>query len=561
MADQMKKRFVSDELFPPVPASYYERMEDVLASLPEQHKTVGSLSRKQILILAAALLVLLAAGTALAVGISRMKEVKDSSQNVVSAYQAIVQNESSDLPVSGGPEEAVPTPYVTLKKYETNENGEWQPQEIEDINVLQTVDDLTLRLDRLDFNGMNNHLMVTFWIEAEKARPYLLQDLRLSVNGGEPMDSISEAYRPQSPEPGATPMPSPTPLVADEWFNDKMDEVNPVFEFPSNPLRPGTVFSITGTLNGTPFSLTYDLSEEAFERLRARELGTLQAISETLSAVPEETIPVNASMRGMAVEEVAVKDHYLYVVYHYDREYRSDPNNITGPAYDEYDKGIRVAVDGMLSDVDFISSSTDENGDMHMIERAYFPYGETVPKESLIGFLWTVFRVNWEKGEAYGPGDETEYLDWRKESAELSAADYGTDYAAKPDQSCKVFRLTEMIYLNKNAGGQLAVILETDEPVKNALKGRENQPVVTVAGITLDNEVSYVQDPDSFDGGTDDGGRRNSFWLYCPAYRTLPETFEVTVSWRGGTVSFTMQKTDFKAEILDFDTYDRILNF
>ena len=171
MADQMKKQFVSDELFPPVPAAYHERMEEVLASLPEE-RTVGlSLTRKQILILAAALLVLLAAGTALAVGISRMQEVRDSSQTVVSAYQAIVKNESSDIPVSDGTDVAVPTPYVTLKKYETDDNGEWQPQEIEEINVVQTVGDLTLRFDRLDFNGMNNHLMVTFWIEAEKARP------------------------------------------------------------------------------------------------------------------------------------------------------------------------------------------------------------------------------------------------------------------------------------------------------------------------------------------------------------------------------------------------------
>ena len=132
MADQMKKQFVSDELFPPVPAAYHERMEEVLASLPEE-RTVGlSLTRKQILILAAALLVLLAAGTALAVGISRMQEVRDSSQTVVSAYQAIVKNESSDIPVSDGTDVAVPTPYVTLKKYETDDNGNVVWEEYQD---------------------------------------------------------------------------------------------------------------------------------------------------------------------------------------------------------------------------------------------------------------------------------------------------------------------------------------------------------------------------------------------------------------------------------------------
>ena len=105
------------------------------------------------------------------------------------------------------------------------------------------------------------------------------------------------------------------------------------------------------------------------------------------------------------------------------------------------------------------------------------------------------------------------------------------------------------------------MILETDEPVKNALYGPENQPVVTVNGVTLDNETSYVAYPDQFIGGTANGGRLNGFWLYSPAYRTLPDTFDVTVSWRGETVTIPMQKTDFEPIVLDSDAYDSVLNF
>ena len=59
---------------------------------------------------------------------------------------------------------------------------------------------------------------------------------------------------------------------------------------------------------------------------------------------------------------------------------------------------------------------------------------------------------------------------------------------------------------------------------------------------------------------SDKGGKRNSFWLFAPAYRTLPDTFDVTVTWRGETVSFSMQKSDFEARTVDWDAYKKILN-
>ncbi|MBQ1564524.1 MAG: hypothetical protein IIZ82_00195, partial [Clostridia bacterium] len=220
-----------------------------------------------------------------------------------------------------------------------------------------------------------------------------------------------------------------------------------------------------------------------------------------------------------------------------------------------------TTVDGMLSFNDFISSTKGEDGENHQIDRAYFPYDGVMPDESLIGFGRSIFRVNWKNKTVTAPKDDAEYDAWRKESAELSAKDYGTDFLAKPEIACDSFKVKEMIYLNKSAEGQLAVILETDEPVKDALHGRDRQPVVTVNGVTLENEITYIQDPNDFCGGSKNGGKLNGFWLYCPAYRTLPETFEVTVSWRGDTVTFTMHKSDFEETFVDVPEYKTLLGF
>ena len=101
------KQFSSDSLFPPVPASYRARMEDVLESLPANQTTIRPLSKKQLLILAAALIVLLLAGTAVAVGISQMQSVRDSAAQTVSVYHAIVEGSANAVQSEAG-ENAVP---------------------------------------------------------------------------------------------------------------------------------------------------------------------------------------------------------------------------------------------------------------------------------------------------------------------------------------------------------------------------------------------------------------------------------------------------------------------
>ena len=543
-----------ESLLPPVPESYRLRMEDTLAALPvESPRTVsiGRFTKKQLIILIAALITLLTVGTAMAVAISRMGEVRDGAQSTLAYYQSVVNGDGTAESV---PDSAVPTPYVIMQDFETDNNGEWRPSEITHIDVSDSIGELTIRLKGLFPNYGDGRLMADIWIEADHAQPYSLENLRISVNGGEPIPTIDFRTKQQW---NAT----PTPYSAEEWFSDTFDILDPIFELSRNPLSPGMTFEITGTLNGETFSLFYDFSREAYEAMKAEQLGELDAIGQILSGVPEDAIPVNASMRGMVIDEIALKDHFLYAVMHNDGEYRSNPNNPIGGAYDEYDSGIFMTVDGMLSNIEFVSGAEDKNGVGYAIYYAYYPYGDTMPDESLIGFRWTVFRVNWKTRQVTVPKDETEYLAWRRESMELASQYHQNDYLAKPEQACNAFTVKEMIYLNKSAEGQLALILATDEPVMDAQHGMDKQPVVTVNGTKLVNETCYVQTPNDFDGGSKDGGKLNGFWLYCPAYRTLPDTFEVTVSWCGGTVTFTMHKSDFEAAYVDVPAYKSLLGF
>lgn len=547
----MQNNNVYEKLLPPVPESYRTRMEDALAALPvesERTITVSRFTKKQIIILIAALITLLTVGTAMAVAISRMEEVRGDAQKTIAYYQSIINGDGMDETLLNN---AVPTPYVIMQEFETDDNGEWRPTEIDHIDVSDTVGAFTIRLKSLSPNYGDGRLMADIWIEADHAQPYTLENLRISVNGGDPIPTIDHRSEQQW---SAT----PTPYAAEEWFSDTFDILDPIFALSGNPLSPGTTFEITGKLNGEPFSLFYDFSREAYEAMKAEQLNELDAIGQVLSGVPDDAIPVNASIGGTVIEEIALKDHFLYVVEHYDAD---NPNHSKYTDYSGFSDGINMTVDGMKSTVEFVSAADDENGVNHGLYYAYYPYDDPMPNESLISFQRTVFRVNWEKRTVTVPKDEAECSAWRKENADLCAKDYGTDYLAKPEQACSAFTVKEMIYLNKSAEGQLALILETDEPVKDAQHGADKQPIVIVNGTTLVNETCYVQTPNDFYGGSKDGGKLNGFWLLCPAYRTLPDTFEVTVTWRGDSVTFTMHKSDFETACVDVPAYKSLLGF
>ena len=514
--------------------------------------------RKRTLTILIAAAILLMAGTALALGINAMIGARDRAQTAIASYQAVLEGKglpenSAELPGSSVP---VPSPYITYAKFNADEAGKWLPDTIPDIDVTDQAGGLTVRLDALISRAEFDQLACYLIVEGAKPVPYALSELRLSINGGEPLKTRAEMDREQNQSYSS--QPTPTPFEA--WSMDDSDTNYLTFPLAGNPLRAGSTFVLTGKLNGEPFTLTYDFTEEKYEQLRQTQLQEVGAIGAVIDAIPDETIPVNVTGCGYLVEEIALADHFIYYVDTLDPAWPAGKDH-PSPPYDTYDEGLWVAVDGMLYEDEFVSASDDENGVHHGIYRAYFPYDESnLPATSLLSMSRVIFRIDWATKQVTGPRDQAEYEAWRKESMELSAPDYGTDYIAKCDAKADTFRVTQAVYLN-NWMGYFALVVETDEPVDKPLYGMDRQPVVTVNGVRLNNHTNYIQTPNDFMGGFDQDGKRVGFWLDAPALRLMPDTFDVTVSWNGSETAFTLHKSDFQPGDAQHGEYHRLFGF
>ena len=514
--------------------------------------------KKRTLTILIAAAILLIGGTALAFGISAMIGTRDRAAQAVASYQAVLEGKglpegSVELPENSVPH---PSPYITYAQFQTGEDGKWLPSALPDLNVSTQAGELTVRMENLAYSTDHQRLWLYLWIEGEKPVPYALTDMRLSINGGESLKTMEELLFEQ--EGGGL---RPTPLPYADWDFDDRDDNMVTFPVEGNPLRAGNTFTLTGKLNGEPFTLTYAFTEERYEELRQTQLQEVNAIGAVISAIPDETIPVNVAARWSLIEDMAITDHFLYYT-----ETRDPSVTITeGPRpsapYDTYDDGMWTVVDGMIYEDEFVSAADDENGVNHTIYRAYFPYDDgNLPKESLVSLRGIVFRIEWATGKVTGPKDEAEYQAWRKESMELSAPDYGKDYIAKVSAKADTFRVTQAVYLN-NWMGYFALVVETDEPVEKPLYGMDRQPEVILNGVRLNNHTNYIQTPNDFMGGSDKDGKRVGFWLDAPALRLLPDTFEITVTWNGSSVTFTLHKSDFAPGDAQHGEYKRLFGF
>ena len=538
------------------------RMIDRMRALNEiepqpQPVRVSRRLKKRTLTVLMAAAILLIGGTALAIGINAMIGARDRAARAVASYQAVLEGhgvpETVELPVNSVP---VPSAYITYSKFQADEAGKWLPDAIPDMDVTAQAGGLTVRfaelISRTEFDQLACYLIV----EGEKPVPYGLTEIRLSIDGGEPLKTLAEMEREQNRGYGS--QPTPTPFEA--WNMDDNDTNYLTFPMEGNPLRAGNTFTLTGKLNGEAFTLTYDFTEEKYEQLRQTQLQEVSAIGAVIDAIPDETIPVNVTGRGYLVEEIALADHFIYYVDTLDPAWPAGKDHPSAP-YDTYDEGLWVAVDGMLYEDEFVSASDDENGVHHGIYRAYFPYDDgNLPRESLVSLVGVVFRIEWATGKVTGPKDQAEYEAWRKESMELSAPDYGTDYMAKVSAKADTFTVSEVIYFNGWAG-YFGLVVETDEAVDKPLYGMDRQPVVTLNGVKLNNHTNYIQTPNDFMGGTDHDGKRVGFWLDAPALRLMPDTFDVTVSWNGSETTFTLSKSDFQAGDAQHGEYHRLFGF
>lgn len=537
------------------------RMIDRMRALNEiepqpQPVRVSRRLKKRTLTVLMAAAILLIGGTALALGISAMIGTRDRAARAVASYQAVLEGQGQATTAANASGEPEPSPYITYAQFNSDEEGKWLPDALPDLDLTAQAGGLTVRLENLEYGAENKRLAGYLWIEGAKPAPYALDQLRLSINGGEPI--MTEADIRRQAYNGNRPLPTATPF--EDWAFDTMDENWISFPMEGNPLRAGNTFTLTGKLNGEAFTLTYDFSEERYEELRQTQLQEVNAIGAVIDAIPDETIPVNVTGGGYMVEEIALVDHFIYYTATLDPAWPAGKDH-PSPPYDTYDEGLWMAVDGMLYEDEFVSASDDENGVNHGIYRAYFPYDESnLPKESLLSMHRVIFRIDWATKQVTGPKDQAEYEAWRKESMELSAPDYGTDYIAKLSAKADTFTVSQVVYLN-NWAGYFGLVVETDQPVDKPLYGMDRQPVVTVNGVKLNNHTNYIQTPNDFMGGYDRDGKRVGFWLDAPALRLLPDTFDVTVSWNGSETTFALHKSDFQPGDAQHGEYQRLFGF
>ena len=547
-SDTFKQRMV---------ARMQELNEAEPAAAPRRTVSVSRRVRKRTLTLLIAAAILLIGGTALAIGINAMIGARDRAQTAIASYQAVL--EGKGLPEDGanlpGNSVPVPSPYITYSKFQADEDGKWMPDEIRDIDVSAPAGELTVRLTALISRTEFEQLACYLQVEGTKPVPYALTELRLSINGGEPLKTRSELEWEQN---HSSYRATPQPLA--DWNTDNSDTNYLTFPLEGNPLRAGSTFTLTGKLNGEAFELSYTFTEERYEQMRQTQLQEVGAMAAVINAIPDETIPVNVTGCGYMVEEIALVDHFIYFTVTRDSAWPAGKDH-PGAPYDTYDQGIWMAVDGMVYEDEFVSASDDENGVNHAIYRAYFPYDETnLPATSLLSMSRVIFRVEWATGKVTGPKDEAEYEAWRKESMELSSPDYGVDYMAKLSAKADTFTVSEVIYFNSWAG-YFGLVMETDQPVDKPLYGMDRQPVVTVNGVRLNNHTNYIQTPNDFMGGTDKSGKRVGFWLDAPALRLMPDEFQVTVSWNGSETAFTLHKADFDRGDAQHGEYHKLFGF
>jgi hypothetical protein len=539
---------VYNTLLPKVPEDYRSRMEDVLAALPVDSATRSvsfpRFGKKKLILLIAALVTLLSVGTAFAIGVSRMQEVRDVGLEKVNAISDFVND--TDHPDATQPDNTLGSSgSVPIAVGTRDENGRWQPWSLQELNESVQVGSFTVRLDSIHYYGRaTNPVEVLCYVESETTVSYQLAPCTLSIDGAEPVPESDGDLRAKRSDANRSSSASNA--------NGQSDLLLLSFETENkNPFRPGATFTLSSELNGQPFTLTYKLTKERFENFRQNMLNDIEHYATELRSIPEDTIPLDIVCNSSRILDIAVKDHWLYYTYEPDKAYWEGRETGKDPLpYGSFDGGgLYTVVDGMYCPDEFISSKRtgEDMRDFIELARVYLPYGKTLPAVSLVSISGASFRIEWATGKVTLPKDETEWLAWRQEcEANFNYyADYDANYVAKPNAQADTFTVTDLMYNNRmGLKGMIGLVLETETPVKKPHNGKDNQPVVTINGTTLEGMTVEYGLTDRYEGGSENGGKRVGFLLYGPAYRTLPDSFEVTIAWNGSSTTFTMHKSD-----------------
>ena len=192
MEDRYSSAFDQVRASDSMKARMVDRMRQMNETEPQPVRVPQRLRKRTLTILIAAA-ILLIGGTALALGISAMIGTRDRAARAVASYQAVLEGqgvpETVELPVNSVP---VPSAYITYSKFQADEAGKWLPDAIPNIDVTAPAGGLTVRLSELISRTEFDQLACYLIVEGEKPVPYALTEIRMSINGGEPLKTRSE---------------------------------------------------------------------------------------------------------------------------------------------------------------------------------------------------------------------------------------------------------------------------------------------------------------------------------------------------------------------------------
>ena len=486
--------------------SVKERIDAQTAVPTVREKRQLRISPRMIIVLAAAAALLIASVTYAAVAL-RNRAFKEQTNAVL--------------------EEQIETVTEPLNP-ETNEG--WQPNHVilfddvvgtEEI-VSAEVADGTVFLQELWSSG-KTELWAHFKFEPKQKAAFSVTDLAASVNGAEPKKPL-----------WADPFNSEDGSHAGERYFAYAS-----FAVSQNPFLPGATFAFTGKVNGEPFTLTYTFTEETYRTMQQSVIDAANEHKEIVNAIPDEGSAVNYHHDNMTLLEVAVNGNRMYFTVVGDGTPSSEPR-----PYGDYDSGIWPVIDGRISEYYYLGN-VDQQYPEGTVYSTVLPYPEGKrPQESLISYDAIVFRYEWATGKVTVPKNDSEYEAWRRESMELSKPYCEEDWIWHTDAQGTSFSVADLIFHNRSLNGIIGVVLASDTPFESGrFETAEDAPIVTVNGIRL-LHLGEVDPLESLMAGVSKDRCRKGYLMVGAAIADLPETFTVSVTYRGETVETTLRLSD-----------------
>ncbi len=495
-----------DSVLPPVPENYRARMEAALEALPVERSRTGSIrrfSKKQMIILVAALITLLTVSVTFAAVIT-MTRNRTFKEQTNAALDETIQTVTQPLNV------------------DTHEG--WQPNHlILHDNVMRTKEDVlcsvsdgVMQLTELGYVGSEG-MTAEFFFHTERDIPCEITDLAVAVNDG----TAQQAY-----ENGQF------------VYTEGHYCAGAYFKCDGNPIWPGTTFTFTGKVNGEPFRLTYTFTETTYQTLQQGIVDSANEHKAILEQIPDEGTPVGYELRNVILEEVSVGNHCMYfTTLHSPNARRYTPDDKL--PYSKYDRGIWPVIDGRTGDFYYLGTIDAENPD-GTVYCTYLPYtDEQLPQESLISFEGIVFRYEWETGKVTLPQDDAEYQAWRKESEELSAELCETDWIWQFDEKLGDVSVTDLIFHTRSMWSDIGIAFESEQ----GFSEDEEPPKVLINGVEL-KHVGKINPLTDLTPYVRSDKKKLAYCMvgYSPA--DLGETFTLTVEWHGSRTNITLKTSD-----------------